>query len=62
MKAWLLVVLFNSVDDAKVAVYKTEKECEIQKGVAVAVIGKHPEVKSIECIQGELKENGDGNS
>ena len=59
MKAWLLVVLFNSVDDAKVAVFKTQKECEISKGVTASVIGKHPDIKSIECIQGSLK--GEGN-
>ena len=55
MNAWLLIVMFNTVDDAKVAVFKTQKECEISKGVTVSVIGKHPDVKSIECIQGSLK-------
>ena len=55
MNAWLLVVLFTTTDDAKVAVFKTEKDCEITKAVTVSVIGKHPDVKSIECIQGEVK-------
>ena len=55
MKAWFLIVLFTTTDDAKVAVYKTKKECEISKGVTRSVIGKHPDVKSIECIRGELK-------
>ena len=55
MNAWLLVVLFTTTDDAKVAVFKTQKECEISKGVTQSVIGKHPDVKSIECIQGNLK-------
>ena len=55
MNARLLVVLFKTTEDAKVAVFKTQKECEISKGVTVSVIGKHPDVKSIECIQGSLK-------
>ena len=59
MKAWLLVVLFNSVDDAKVAVFKTQKECEISKAVTVSVIGKHPNVREIECVQGNIV--GEGN-
>ena len=59
MNAWLLVVLFTTTEDAKVAVFKTQKECEISKGVTASVIGKHPDVKSIECIQGSLK--GEGN-
>ena len=57
MKAWLLVVLFTSTEDAKIAVFKTEKECEIQKGVTVSVIGKHPDVKSIECVEGIIVRN-----
>mgnify|MGYP003348714302 CR=1 FL=1 len=28
MKAWFLIVLFTTTDDAKVAVYKTKKDCE----------------------------------
>lgn len=61
MNAWLLVVLFTTTDDAKVAVFKTQKECEISKGVTASVIGKHPDVKSIECIEGLIKgESNDG--
>lgn len=57
MKVWLLIILFNNVsNDAKVAVFETQKQCEIQKGVTVAVLGKRKEVKSIECVQGTLKE------
>jgi hypothetical protein len=58
MTGWLLIVLFTTTDDAKVAVFKTQKECEISKGVTVSVIGKHPDVKSIECVQGTLKGSG----
>lgn len=57
MTAWLLVVLFNTTDDAKIAVFKTQKECEITKGVTVSVIGKHPDVKSIECLEGQVGED-----
>ena len=56
MSAWLLVVLFTTTEDAKVAVFKTQKECEITKAVTISVIGKHPDVKEIECVQGELKD------
>jgi hypothetical protein len=55
MTAWLLIVLFTTTDDAKVAVFKTQKDCEVSKAVTVSVIGKHPDVKSIECIQGMIK-------
>lgn len=55
MKAWFLVVLFTTTDDAKVAVFETKKDCEISKGITVSVIGKHKDVKSIECIEGSLE-------
>lgn len=55
MNTWLLVVLFTYTDQAKVAVFKTQKDCEISKAVTISVIGKYPEVKEIECVQGELK-------
>lgn len=55
MKAWFLIVLFHTTDDAKIAVFETQKDCEIQKGITVAAIGNHKEVKSIECIAGEFK-------
>ena len=54
MNAWLLVVLFTYTDQAKVAVYKTQKECEISKAVTASVIGKYPEVREIECVQGNI--------
>ena len=54
MNTWLLIVLFTHTDQAKVAVYKTQKECEISKAVTVSVIGKHPNVREIECVQGNI--------
>ena len=57
MKAWFLIVLFTTTDDAKVAVYKTKKDCEVSKGVTMSVIGKHPDVKSITCEEGYMEKN-----
>lgn len=55
MTAWLLVVMFTDPTmDAKVAVFETEKECRTMLQVTKEVIGKRKEVKSIECMQGEL--------
>lgn len=56
MKAWLLVVLFSTTDDAKVAVFETEKECKAKMETTVKAIGKHPDVTAIFCEQGDLKE------
>jgi hypothetical protein len=55
MKVWLLIVMFNSATEDKVAVFKTEKECEISKSVTQTVIGHHNDLKSIECVSGTLK-------
>lgn len=55
MKAWLLIVMFNTVDDAKVAVFKTKSDCEMYKAVTEQTFKNKPEVKSIECVQGNLK-------
>jgi len=55
MKVWLLIVMFNSAAEDKVAVFKTEKECEISKSVTQTVIGHHNDLKSIECVGGTME-------
>lgn len=55
MNAWLLIVLFiDPVVPAKVAVFENEKDCQRMLQVTKEVIGKRKEVKSIECVKGEL--------
>ena len=55
MNAWLLIVIFNNPTmDAKVAVFDNEKDCQRMLQVTKEVIGKRKEVKSIECMRGEL--------
>lgn len=57
MKAWLLIVMFNSAAEDKSVVFKTEKECEISKSVIQTVIGHHNDIKSIECLSGIMEGN-----
>lgn len=63
MKAWLLVVIFNSVgDDAKLSVFNSEKDCEVQRKITETALGKSREIKAVECIKGELKEDKEDES
>jgi len=55
MNAWLLVVMFTDpVLPAKVAVFENQADCNRMLQVTKEVIGKRKEVKSIECLPGEL--------
>lgn len=54
--AWLLVVMFNNTNDAKVAVFETQKDCEMYKVVTQQAMENNPNVKSIECMEGSVKE------
>lgn len=57
VSAWLLIVTFNGTNDAKVSVFNSKEECEKYKTVTEQTIGTNPNVKSIECMEGSVKEN-----
>ena len=55
MNAWLLIVMFTDpVLPAKVAVFENQTDCNRMLQVTKEVIGKRKEVKSVECVKGEL--------
>lgn len=54
MDMWFLVIMFMNNPDAKMAMFKTEKECHEMLIEVGKQYGKDPNVQSIQCMEGRI--------
>jgi hypothetical protein len=54
MNVWMLVILFNSTTDSKMAIYTTEQECRKVLPIVKEMNKDDTDISLIDCMKGRI--------